>query len=295
MNPDSEIIPPVMGKNRSTLNGVGAGGSKGDGEASPSLAGFRGPEYVASPLLGLINPAVAVVSMPVTTKRGRPPSGKRKLKITVTNATALWLKKIPAGERGQAVENVIRLIFDGIGIDGLERGLRDLRDVHIRLQQTCGYLKKAKTLSVEKRTFVAACGSSALRKIRIGLAFSNLNVQTKPAKSPIENQDKKKRGRIPSGKKTVKLSFSETGAAMLESIPVKVRGRTVETIMKLFLDSLGISGWERAFVELRDLSNRLQELLRHLQKGEALSMEHRSKVEASAFTEIRKLGGILKL
>ena len=295
MSPDPDIIQPVMGNNTSTHFGGDAGGSKGDGEASPSLAGFRGPKDVASPLLGQLNPANAVVSTPVTKQRGRPPLGKRKLRLSVTNATASWLKKIPAGERAQTVENAMSLVVDGIGIDGLELALCDLRDFNIRLKQVLGYVKKAKTLSREKRIFVEACGSAAGRLIGRILVFATAHERKKPTKFPVENQDKRKPGRLPSGKKTVKLSFSEAGAAMLESIPVNVRGRTVETVMVMFLDALGIGGWERAIRELRILSNKLQELLRHLQNVEALSMEQRSIVEASAFTEIRKLGGILKL
>ena len=295
MSPDPDIIQPVMGNNTSTHFVGDAGGSKGDGEASPSLAGFRGPKYVASPLMGHLNPANAVVSMPVTKQRGRPPLGKRKLRIAVTTATAVWLKKIPAGARAQTVENAMSLVVDGIGIDGLERGLCDLRDFNIRLKQVLGYLKNAKTLSREKRTFVAACGSAAGRIIGRILVFSTAHVRKNPTKVPVENQDKRKPGRQPSGKKTVKLSLSKDCASMLESIPVNVRGRTVETVMVMFLDALGISGWERAIRELRILSNSLQELLRHLQEGEALSMEQRSIVEAAAFTEIRKLGGILKI
>jgi len=295
VSPNPNSLQPGKGYNTSIPYGVDVGGSKGDGAASPSLAEFRGPEYVASPLLGQLNPALAVVSKPVTKQRGRPPLGKRKLRLSVTNATAVWLKKIPAGERGQTVENAIALVVDGIGIDGLERGLRDLRDFNIRLKQVLGYLKKSKTLSLERRTFVEACGSAAGRIIGKILVFSTTHVQKKPAKFPVDNQVTRKPGRVSSGKKTVKLSFSKAAAALLESIPVTIRGRTVETVMVMFLDGLGISGWERAFVELRDLSSRLQDLLSHLQKGEALSEEYRSIVEASAFTEIRKLGGILKL
>ena len=142
-----------------------SGGSKG-GTPLPEVIG--GPNNVAGPLMGQLNPAVAVVSVPAyqtPARRGRPRSGKVKVTVAVSERVARQLKQIPDGTRGQTVERALVLVFDGPGVSGLERLVDELGSVSARLQQSLELLACASSLSEDVRIKTAALGASSVHFI----------------------------------------------------------------------------------------------------------------------------------
>jgi hypothetical protein len=138
------------------------GGSKG---GTPSTAAFGGPESVAGPLLGSLNPVQSDDINLAPKKKGRPRSGKSKMKFSVSPKFAKNMEKVPPGARGKTVEIGTTLFLDRLGIEGWLEVRSDLVDLSIRLQQLLEHLANDNSLTLEQRGKAATYGAAILSRI----------------------------------------------------------------------------------------------------------------------------------
>ena len=121
----------------------------------------------------------AVPAPPKLARRGRPRSGKVKGTVAVSESVAHRLKLIPDGTRGQTVERALVLVFDGLGVSGLDRLIAEMAQHSLRLQQSLELLARAFSLSEDARitphyTALVTCSrrTSSSRDRPLTFAFS---------------------------------------------------------------------------------------------------------------------------
>ncbi len=277
-------ILPVQGNSTPALHGAGAGGSKGVNAVSPSPDVCGGSPHVAGPLSGGIASPSGDTMPPDQRRRGRPMSGKSKMRFCFTPRLASRLKHIPHGVRGHTVETAVTLFLDAQEAVPLDQLCLALWNLFIRLSQLRGLLAGCGTLSVEKRARAAAFCAAVACKLE-GILCQLAGAGKAPADDDSDQLRSLK----------TKLSFSPAVTTRLKSLTKGKRRRTVEIAVTLLLEGPGMEWFERVFPELSELSSLLQHVLETLAVGPTLTEEKRARAEAIGAAAIGKLGRIFEL
>lgn len=288
-------ILSVQGNSTPALYGAGAGGSKGVNAVSPSPDVCGAPTNVAGPLSGTGKAPSGDIPVADQRRRGRPASGKAKMRFSFSPGLTSRLHNFTNGARGRTVANAVTLFLDGPGMALIERVSPELWNLFIRLRQVRGFLATGSALSVEKQARVEAFGAAVLCILeRILGQFSGAGKPPSVDPSILEPAQGR-RGKPTSGDSVTKLSFSAAVTNRLRNVPKGMRRRTVEIAVGLFLDGPDMEWLERVYPELLDISILLQHVLETLADRPALTVEKQARAVAIGAAAITKLGRIFEI